>query len=58
MERGDDYSFQAKIVVETDMAYLLDVDGKQVWFPKSKIEGEGDNWWTVPEWIAIEKEIV
>ncbi len=58
MAKGETYSFEADIIVETELAFLLNVDGEDIWFPKSKIEDDGGAWWTVPEWLAIEKEIV
>lgn len=52
------YTFEAELIHETEEAYLLEVDSNRVWFPKSQIKNDGLDWWTVPEWLAIEKEIV
>lgn len=52
------YSFKAEQIGETDMAVLLNVDGDEKWFPRSKITDDGEGWWTVPEWLAISEEIV
>lgn len=50
---------------ETEGAYLL-FDGrfdemnqeKRVWVPKSKVEDNGDGTFTMPEWLAYEKEMI
>lgn len=53
------YDFAAELNSETDKAFLLDTgDAKPVWFPKSLTEDNGDGTYTVPEWLAIDKEIV
>lgn len=55
---GKTYSFEAELRAETDLAILLEVDGNEKWFPRSQIEEAENGWWTVPEWLAIEKEII
>ena len=55
----------AEIRNETEHAYLI-TDGKinkggsevRVWVPKSLTENNGDGTFTMPEWLAIEKELV
>lgn len=45
---------------ETDMAKLFIIEGSKVWIPKSQITEEDQDagivW--IPEWLAIEKELV
>lgn len=50
----------AKLVGETDKAFRIDDGGKQgpVWVPKSQVENNGDGTFTMPEWVALEKELV
>lgn len=44
---------------ETPRAYLLIIDGKEVWLPKSQVAySDDDKKITLPEWLAIEKELV
>lgn len=45
----------AELVHETDLAWLIDDDGKRVWLPKSQCEYDGKVTFTVPEWMATEK---
>jgi len=47
------------ILKETDSAWLLDFGYIEVWLPKSQCEmDEDENTIEVPEWLAIEKELV
>lgn len=43
---------------ETENAIRLVVDGKSAWLPKSQVEDNGDGTFTMPEWLAIDKELV
>lgn len=45
---------------QTDNAWLLIIDKKEVWFPKSicQIDDPKENIICVPEWMAIEKGLV
>ena len=52
------YDFEATKLTSTEKAILLDVDGKKVWFPKTQIQENDDETFTIEEWLAIEKEIV
>jgi len=48
-----------ELIKETDLSWLLKIDGDQIWFPKSRCEiDEDDGTIEVPEWLAIEKELV
>ncbi len=43
---------------ETDSAWLVDDgDEKPVWIPKSQAEFDGEIL-TLPEWLAMEKELI
>ena len=43
---------------ETPKAYLVDVgNDKPIWLPKSQVEYE-DGIITMPEWLALEKELI
>ena len=53
------FDFAAKLVHETEKAWLLDTGGpKKVWIPKSQGQDNGDGTFTVPIWLAKEKEII
>ena len=45
---------------ETEMARLFYIDGSKVWIPKSQIieEDETESTIIVPEWLAIDKELI
>jgi len=42
---------------ETDAAYLVNDGGESVWVPKSQCELDGSTL-TLPEWLAMEKELI
>ena len=43
---------------ETELAWLVDDgDVKPVWIPKSQAEFDGETL-TLPEWLALEKELI
>jgi hypothetical protein len=53
------YDFAAECHHETDRAFLLCHDGvNKVWIPKSQCESHGDGTYTIPEWLAREKELI
>lgn len=44
---------------ETERAYLLFDGDKEVWLPKSSCEWDAsDNTMQMPEWLAMEKELI
>lgn len=44
---------------ETAAAYRFSSGGEPVWLPKSQVEWDADaREMTMPEWLAIEKELV
>jgi hypothetical protein len=49
---------EAKIKVETKKAWLLRVDHKEVWIPKSQAEDNKDGTFTMREWLAEDKGLI
>ena len=49
---------EARLIHETDKALLLDDGKRKVWVPKRLVEDNGDGTFTMPEWLAIDKELV
>lgn len=44
---------------ETDKAYLVDIDGEKIWFPKSQSElSEDKDCIFISEWIAQQKGLI
>ena len=59
MDNVGDVEIDAAVVHETDAGLLLDYGGEEpVWVPKSLVEDNGDGTFSMPEWLAIEKEMV
>jgi hypothetical protein len=60
MFRGDDAPpknlyYQEK-VTETNKAWLLDIQGEEIWIPKSQCDiNEDDHTIEIPEWLADKK---
>lgn len=48
----------AQVKIETDAAWLLDDGATEAWVPKSQVEDNGDGTFTMPEWLAIDREFV
>jgi len=60
---SENITFCAEIKWETDGAFLLFDGVNEVWIPKSQVLDKdqisgGDYEFTIPEWLAIEKEII
>jgi len=54
---GDAYMYDS-ILRETEKAYLLEIDGEEVWLPKSHVTLDKQNKEiTIPDWLATEKGI-
>jgi hypothetical protein len=51
------FDVAAKVVRETDKAWLIDHGGGEAWVPKSQVEKNPDGTFTMPEWMAVEKGI-
>lgn len=45
------------IVTETEKAWLIDIDGDEIWFPKSVCEVIDDSI-VMPYWLAEKKELI
>jgi len=45
------------LVYETDKAYLLRFDDRDVWVPKSQVQDIDDEYVTLPLWLIEEKEL-
>lgn len=59
MGRRDDLiDISAEIVHETDKAWLLSDGTRKAWVPKSMAEDNEDGTFTMPEWLAQEKEFI
>jgi hypothetical protein len=43
---------------ETDHAILIFDGARTAWVPKSKVEDNGDGTFTMPEWLAKDKEFI
>ncbi len=56
--RSDIIDIAGYVRHETDAAILLFDGEREVWLPKSKIEDNGDGTWGMPEWLAMEKELI
>ena len=48
----------AELRHETKAAFLLFDGDRRVWVPKSMVENNGDGTFTLPEWLAIEKDLI
>lgn len=61
-ERVDLVDIICKLKHETDAAWLIDDGDRDVWLPKSQCELELSKNMvctiTLPEWLAIEKELI
>lgn len=49
---------EARLKHDTEKAYLLITPKGEVWVPKSQVENNEDGTFTMPEWLAIEKELI
>ena len=65
MSQSDPVEFCGEVKHETDYAYLITDGVNDFWIPKSQIREmkrvgkDGDNYEiTIPEWLAMEKEII
>ena len=62
---NENIDIEAGLLAETDMAWLINDGDIGIWIPKSQCECEdpdpeidGIYTFTLPEWLAIEKELV
>jgi len=48
-----------ELITETDKAWLLSVDGEELWLPKSQCEFDEDEMVVdIPDWLAEEKGLL
>lgn len=46
------------LIRETEAAYLVDFDNAgETWVPKSQVIWDGGSDWSMPEWLAAEKDL-
>ena len=43
---------------ETEKAWLLDDGTRTAWVPKSQVEDNQDGTFTMPEWLAAQKQFI
>ena len=48
----------AEVRRETERAWLVFDGEREVWLPKSQCERNPDKTFTMPEWLASEKELI
>lgn len=59
VKNHDIIEIDAKCVHETKNAYLLDYGGAgPVWVAKSLVDDNGDGTFQMPEWYALQKELI
>jgi len=58
VERADLTDIAARVVRETDKAWLVNDGVREVWLPKSKAEKNSDGTFTLPDWLASEKGLI
>ena len=56
--RSDLIDIAAEKRGETDKAIHLFDGTRTEWVPKSQVEDNGDGTFTMPEWLAVEKEFL
>ena len=52
------FDVDAQIRAETEKAWLLDDGATQAWVPKSQVEQNPDGTFTMPVWLATDKEFI
>jgi hypothetical protein len=48
----------AELVRETAAAFCINDGGADVWVPKSLVDWDGKVTFTMPEWLALDKEFI
>lgn len=43
---------------ETEKAFLLYDGSKEIWVPKAQVENNNDGTFSMPEWLAMDKEFI
>jgi hypothetical protein len=58
MRENELFDISAQIRRETDKAWLLFDGTKEAWVPKSLVEDNRDGTFTMPVWLAKDKEFI
>lgn len=58
MPKSELVDVTATVKAETKDAWLLNDGTKEGWVPKSQVEDNRDGTYTMPEWLAKEKEFI
>ena len=54
-----DHEFKGLVKFTKGKAVLMEVDGKEIWLPKSLVEElRREGWFSVPVWLARKKEML
>jgi hypothetical protein len=46
------------VITETEKAYRVSNSERRFWLPKSQVEYDGARTFSMPEWLAHEKELI
>jgi hypothetical protein len=57
MQNDDILIRDARLIAETDEAWLVEIDLEEHWLPKSQCEFDGENA-SIPLWLANKKDII
>lgn len=58
MSRDRLVDIEAKLMGESARAYKINDGRREVWVPKSEAQDNEDGTFTMPEWLAREKELI
>lgn len=58
MKKHDIIEIAAYLRRETEKAFLLYDGSKEAWVPKAQVEDNGDGTFSMPEWLAMNKEFI
>ena len=56
--KSDIIDIAAEIKAETDKAWKLWDGVRMAWVPKSQVENNEDGTFAMPEWLALDKELI
>ena len=58
MARDDPVEVEAELRHETDRAFLIFDGEREIWLPKSLVKHDGHGEFTMPEWLAMQEELI
>ncbi len=58
MRRNELVDLNGTITAQTDKAVMFSTGDRKVWLPRSQIEINDDGTVTMPEWLALDKELI